>query len=90
MTERKPRRPYTQDQKKVAVLLMTILCLIAAVIVGVFASIGVPADRLEKIAIVLAFSLHIYGVLRNGVLGIEAMTVVFWAALAVVAVYGLA
>ena len=89
MTDRKSRRPYNQDEKKTAVLLMTILCLIAAAIVGGFALMGVPAGRLEKIALVLAFSLHIYGVLRNGVLGIEAMTVVFWAALAALFVFGL-
>ena len=70
-----------KDPPRIAFVLATILCGIAALIVVGLALTGVPYSTLSQVAIALALSLHLYCVFKHGFLSTESFTVLLWAGL---------
>ncbi len=63
MTQNKPRRPMSVDQKRALVILAFIVVLVAAVVIGVVwlaLAIGLPAWAAIVLAVVLAAGLGLF------------------------------
>jgi biotin transporter BioY len=67
MTQNKPRRPMSVDQKRALIILAFIVILVAIVVIGVVwlaMSIGLPAWAAIVLAIVLAAGLTLFMLLN--------------------------